>query len=248
MMNESDEFWRSYRFFSFTKADQVEGFGGISPSNNFNIYSASTEGAQRLLSAMLSAHRELPKMILGSENILSAVEEFADLKSRDRVNWKYLVMRGPAAWAGSPVEGDYVFRQATVQDLNIVQDWYRAFNAELGESWPMPNELTIQAKRHFVMISKTEGQFLAGRTNTMNFAERLWVGRFYVRPEQRRTGMGTIMTQRLLVLARKEGKMVYLLVNGKNEKAIGLNQNFGFETVAVNAGVRFKDEQSKGYD
>jgi ribosomal protein S18 acetylase RimI-like enzyme len=215
-----------YYIDKYTFYGNESSFAGISPEGNFNIYGKSKRNLTEILDYLLDLKSGFPKLILGDSRLEGIINN-KDVKVTKYNPWYCMTLK--------PTIKKEV---SNVQELNqtqqeLVNGWYESFNSDENSNWDTPSLAELGEKKLYALT--IEDQFIGGCANTLVNANRLWIGRLYIKKEQRRKGYANILMDFIENRALESNRTVDLLVNTSNTSAINFYKNRGYSTYGINA-------------
>jgi ribosomal protein S18 acetylase RimI-like enzyme len=129
------------------------------------------------------------------------------------------------------ISGPLNERNKTQQEL--INGWYESFNSDAGSNWDTPKLSELGEKKLYALT--LEDKFIGGCANTLVNSDRLWIGRLYIKKEQRRKGYANSIMDFIENQALQTKRSVDLLVNTSNTSAINFYKNRGYTTYGINA-------------
>lgn len=226
--------WAAYRIFiAEGDAGEQTAFGGISPEGNFNVYGTDetsvTEMAGRLI---LESRGRAQPFYRASISGLGAISRYKAL-SHSLTLLKFVRTLEAAADVFPPPNPEFEFSSATSTeaDLSDVKQWYEAYNTETNSNYSVPPVESLGSRGLYLL--RRQGRLVACCAHTVLNPRRLWLGRMFVLPEYRRTGVGTELQRQLGALAREAGQTLALHVHSDNLGAIRFYEALGFKETGV---------------
>lgn len=209
----------------FYRDDAGEVFS-LSPDGSLHYYGGKPEVLIKVLDFLHSQDLTL-RMIFtnSSEQINSIIQSRFNLTPRF---YSYM----EAAHTLTAKSAGVDLREATPEDQDTVNSWYAQFNAETQSNWPTP--VVADGVSNLFLIYRDE-VFSGAIANTLQSDSRFWIGRMWINPTQRKSGVGSLLIQGMLEKAKERNKRLSLLVSPNNLTAIKIYNRFGFKVIAENA-------------
>lgn len=244
---EAPDAYPTFRLWTIEDADEVIGAGLMTPPFSVLVAKPRTTPALQFLAEEL--HRGAVALP-GISGALPEAEQAAAIWERLTGVQKRLRMRQGIYQASSPRPPQGIpgrLRLATVEDRQLVLDWWRAFEAEsLPEDWPRGRTESNVDRR---LASSTGGIALWEDDEPVSLAgfggrtpSGVRIGPVYTPPPLRRRGYASALVGHLTrYLLEGESEFSFLFTDLANPTANRIYQDVGYEFVAESADYAFDD-------
>lgn len=224
LLSQSEDYLKGYNFFKWSDSDLF----GISPENNIHLYSIDTEAVHSFLHYVRESNIT-PEVVFSfntNDPLIRKIFEARALTARPF----YSLKKVPERFEDH--NDSLKYRLANIFDQLIVNHWYESFNKEESSHWAIPDLLKEPKLKLYLFFLNSE--FVGAAANTLFSEDRLWVGRLWIDPVARGTGLGASFMRKLENVALAENKTISLLVAEGNQKALGLYSKLGYQIVSEN--------------
>lgn len=220
-----------YKFWGRREHDLLTSLAAFAEDGSLSLYSNSPQQAEECLEFITKQNLEI-KMILGDRFLEDAIESLYTEKIT-KFN-PYFYMAKEIQSSGRPASS---IRLASRADQGLINEWYDSFNQHEDANWDTPDLSKSPLPRLY--LATNNDTFLGGCANTLQNDRRLWIGRLFVLPEKRKSGIARQLMTGIENDAFVEKKSVDLLVNVDNTGAIKFYQKLGYKVMAENAFWKF---------
>jgi GNAT superfamily N-acetyltransferase len=223
-----------YRFIGYTQNGALQGIAGISPNNDFSIYSNKPIVSEMLLNEALSLEPR-PSAIFGDDFMKSCLAERTSsipIGRHEKIMYLSKTCSRSRTLSNTNAAGLALSQSiAGPSDQSLVNHWYTIYNEREGTNWQAPDLSIPNGPRLF--LTYLDGQFANGCANSLKSTARLWIGRLFTLPNFRRRGIASWTMDKIEYTALSERKSVDLLVFKTNEAALRFYQRRGYNLRAV---------------